>query len=79
MAASILANLWLDGQQLGAQAIDVVPQGGSNLFEARARIFRTGYRAHLDVSGNNGAAAGTIDSLDWAISPKSSLARRIIS
>ena len=79
MVSSILANLWLDGQQVGSQAIDVVPQGGSNLFEARVRIFRSGYRAHLDLSGNNGGAAGTIDALDWAVSPKSSLARRIIS
>jgi hypothetical protein len=78
MVASIIANLWLDGEQLGAQAIDVVPQGGGNLFEARVKIFRSGYRAHLDIAGNNGGAAGIIDALDWAITPKSALARRII-
>ena len=79
MVKSILANLWLDGQQLGAQAVDIVPQGGSNLFEVRVRLFRSGYRAHLDVSGNNGSAAGVIDSIDWAVVPKSSMARRVIS
>ncbi len=79
MVASIVANLWLDGQLLGAQAIDVVPQGGSNLFEARVKMFHSGYRAHIDFSGNNGGAAGVIDAIDWAIVPKSSLARRIIS
>ena len=79
MVQSILANLWLDGQQIGSQGIDVVPQGGSNLFEARVKIFRSGYRAHIDFSGNNGGAAGTIDSVDWAVVPKSSLARRVIS
>ena len=78
MVASIIANLWLDGQQLGGQAIDIVPQGGSKLFEIRIAIFRNGERFHLDVSGNNGGAAGTIDALDWAVVPKSSLARRII-
>lgn len=78
MVSSIVASLWLDGQSIGAQAIDVVPQGGSNLFEARVRIFKNGYRAHLDISGNNGGSTGTIDALDWAVSPKSSLARRII-
>lgn len=79
MVQSIVASLWLDGQSLGSQAIDIVPQGGSNVFEARVKIFRNGYRAHLDVSGNNGGAAGTIDALDWAVTPKSALARRVIS
>lgn len=79
MAQSIIANLWLDGQQIGAQAMDIVPQGGSNLFEVRVRIFRTGYRAHLDVSGNGSGATGVIDGLDWAVTPKSALARRVIS
>ena len=79
MAKSIIAALWLDGQQLGAQAIDIIPQGGSNLFEARVRIFRSGCRAHLDVNGNNGGAAGVIDSIDWAVSPKSAMSRRVIS
>lgn len=78
MAQSILANLWLDGKQLGALAADVVPQGGSNLFEVRFAIFRSGYRAHIDFSGNGGGASGVIDAADWAVSPKSSLARRII-
>ncbi len=78
MVQSIIANLWLDGAQIGAQAVDIVPQGGSNLFEARVKIFKSGYRAHLNVSGNNGGAAGVIDAVDWAVSPKSSLARRII-
>jgi hypothetical protein len=79
MVASIVANLWLDGQQLGSQGIDIVPQGGSNLFEIRIALFRNGQRAHLDVSGNGGGATGVIDSLDWAVAPKSALARRIIS
>jgi len=80
MVQSIVARLWLDGQQLGAiQGIDIVPQGGSNLFEARVTIFRSGYRFHLDMSGNNGGAPGVIDSLDWSIVPKSTMARRIIS
>jgi len=78
MVSSIVANLWLDGAQIGSQAVDVVPQGGSNLFEARVKIFKSGYRAHIDFSGNNGGAAGIIDSIDWSVSPKSSLARRII-
>lgn len=78
MVASVVAKLWLDGQQLGAQAIDIVPQGGSNLFECRVAVFRNGERFHLDVSGNNGGAAGVIDSLDWAVVPKSAMARRII-
>lgn len=78
MVQSIIANLWMDGQQIGAQAIDVVPQGGSNLFEARVKIFKNGYRAHLDISGNNGGAAGTIDAIDWSVAPKAPLARRII-
>jgi hypothetical protein len=79
MVKSIIASLWLDGQQLGSQAIDIVPMGGSNLFEIRIAVFRNGERFHLDVSGNNGGAAGVIDSLDWAVVPKSALARRIIS
>ena len=78
MVQSIIARLWLDGQQLGAQAVDVVPQGGSNLFEARVRIFRSGYRAHLDVAGSGAGATGVIDGVDWAVSPKSAMARRII-
>lgn len=78
MAASIVASLWLDGAQLGAQAIDIVPMGGGNLFELRVAVFRNGERFHLDVSGNNGGAAGVIDSLDWAVTPKSALARRVI-
>jgi len=79
MVASIIANLWLDGKNIGAQAIDVVPQAGGNLFEIRVAIFLNGYRAHLDLSGNGGGAAGTIDALDWFVTPKSGLARRIIS
>ena len=79
MVRSILASLWLDGANLGAQAIDVVPQGGGSLFEARVRIFKSGYRAHLNISGTNGGAAGVIDAIDWAVTPKSALARRIIS
>lgn len=79
MVSSILASLWLDGQNLGPLAGDIVPQGGSNLFEIRFSIFRNGERAHIDFSGNNGGAAGVIDSIDWAVSPKSALARRIIS
>ena len=79
MVSSIIANLWLDGKNIGAQAIDVVPQAGGNLFEARVKIFLNGYRAHLDLSGNGGGAAGVIDALDWALVLKSALARRIIS
>jgi len=79
MVQSIIANLWLDGQRIGAQGIDVVPMGGSNLFTASVSIFRNGNRAHLDISGNNGGAAGVIDSVDWAVTAKSSMARRIIS
>jgi hypothetical protein len=79
MVQSILASLWLDGQQLGAQAVDIVPQGGSSLFEARVKIFRSGYRAHIDFSGNGAGAGGVIDSIDWAIVPKSAMARRVIS
>jgi hypothetical protein len=79
MAASIIANLWLDGKQIGAQAIDIVPQGGSNVFECRVAIFRSGERFHLDVSGNSGGAAAVIDALDWAVVAKSAMARRIIS
>jgi len=78
MVGSIIASLWLDGVQLGPQAIDLVPQGDST-FVARVNIMRNGSRAHLDVSGNSGGAAGVIDSVDWAVTPKSSLARRIIS
>jgi hypothetical protein len=79
MVQSILASLWLDGQQLGAQAVDIVPQGGSSLFEARVKIFRSGYRAHIDFSGNGAGAGGVIDSIDWAVVPKSAMARRVIS
>lgn len=80
MVQSILASLWLDGTMLGeVQGIDIVPQGGSNLFEARVTIFRSGYRAHLDISGDNGGASGVIDAVDWAVVPKSTQARRIIS
>jgi hypothetical protein len=78
MVQSIVANLWLDGAQLGPCAIDVVPQGDST-FVARVNIFRSGQRAHLDVSGNGGGGGGTIDSVDWAVVPKSAMARRIIS
>lgn len=78
MAKSIAASLWLDGKNLGVQAIDIVPMGGSNLFEIRIALFRNGERAHLDISGNNGGAAGTIDTLDWAVTPKSAMARRVI-
>jgi hypothetical protein len=80
MVQSILARLWLDGTMLGdVQGIDIVPQGGSNLFEAKVTIFRSGYRAHLDISGDNGGASGVIDAVDWAVVPKSTQARRIIS
>jgi hypothetical protein len=79
MVQSIIANLWLDGQQIGSQAIDIVPQGGSNLFTANVSIFRNGNRAHLDISGNSGGATGVIDSVDWAVTPKSNMARRVIS
>jgi hypothetical protein len=79
MVNSIVANLWLDGINLGAQGIDIVPMGGSNLFQVTIKLFLNGQRAHLDISGNNGGAAGTINGLDWSIVPKSSLARRIIS
>lgn len=79
MVQSIIARLWLDGQQLGAQAIDIVPMGGSNLFEINVKLFLNGERAHLDISGDNGGAAGIIDAVDWSIVPKSSQARRVIS
>ena len=79
MVNSIVANLWLDGINLGSQGIDIVPMGGSNLFQVNVKLFLNGQRAHLDISGNNGGAAGTINGLDWSIVPKSSLARRIIS
>jgi hypothetical protein len=78
MVQSIIATLWLDGVQIGPQAIDLVPTGDST-FTARVSIFLNGNRAHLDISGNNGGAGGVIDSIDWAVSPKSALARRIIS
>jgi hypothetical protein len=78
MVQSIVASLWLDGVQLGPQAIDLVPTGDST-FTARVSLFCNGNRAHLDVSGNNGGAGGVIDSIDWAVVPKSSMARRIIS
>jgi hypothetical protein len=78
MVSSIVANLWLDGTNLGARGIDIVPTGDST-FTARVNIMLNGNRAHLDLSGNNGGAAGVIDSLDWAVVPKSSLARRVIS
>jgi hypothetical protein len=78
MVQSIIATLWLDGQNVGAQAIDVVPQG-DHVFVARVSIFRNGSRAHLNISGNNGGAGGVIDSVDWAVVPKSPLARRVIS
>jgi hypothetical protein len=77
MVSSILASLWLDGVQLGPKAIDLVPQGDST-FVARVSLFCNGSRAHLDISGNNGGASGVIDSIDWAVVPKSSMARRII-
>jgi hypothetical protein len=79
MVKSIIANLWIDGKNIGAQGIDIVPQGGGNLFEARVSIFLNGYRAHLDISGNNGGASGVIDAIDWAVTPKSAKARRVIS
>ena len=79
MVQSIVARLWLDGQQLGAQALDIVPMGGSNLFEINVKLFLNGERAHLDISGDNGGAAGIIDAVDWSIVPKSSQARRVIS
>ena len=78
MVASIVANLWLDGAKLGPCAVDIVPQGGSNLFEIRFNIFRSGYRCHLDISGNNGGASGVINCFDWAVVPKSAMSRRII-
>jgi hypothetical protein len=79
MVQSILAQLWLDGKNLGMlQPIDIVPQAGTTLFEVRVSIFRSGYRAHLDVSGNNGGASGVIDAIDWVVTPKNSQARRVI-
>jgi hypothetical protein len=77
MIQSIVARLWLDGTNIGARAIDIVPTGDST-FTVRVSIFRNGYRAHLDISGNNGGAGGTIDSIDWAVTSKSALARRVI-
>lgn len=79
MVASIIASLWLDGKNIGSQAIDVVPMGGNSLFEANVKIWLNGERAHLDISGNNGGGPGTIDAIDWTVVPKSSQARRIIS
>jgi hypothetical protein len=78
MVQSIVANLWIDGTNIGFQAIDIVPQGDS-MFVARVSLFVNGQRAHLDISGNNGGGPGVIDSVDWAIVPKSPLARRVIS
>jgi len=78
MVQSLVANLWLDGKNLGAQAVDVVPQAGGNLFECQVKIFLNGYRAHLDVSGNNGGAPGVIDALDWLVVPKATGTRRVI-
>jgi hypothetical protein len=78
MVASIVANLWLDGKQIGAQAIDIVPMGGGSLFEARVKIFLNGERAHIDISGHNGGAGAIIDAADWSVVPKSTQARRII-
>jgi hypothetical protein len=79
MVSSIIASLWLDGRNIGSQPIDIVPMGDSNLFEANVKIFLNGERAHLDISGNNGGAAGTIDAIDWTVVPKSAQARRVIS
>ena len=78
MVASMVANLWLDGANLGACGVDIVPQGGNTLFEVRFNIFRSGYRCHLDISGNNGGGAGTINTCDWAVVPKSAMSRRVI-
>ena len=78
MVQSIIASLWLDGTNLGSMPIDVVPQGDS-MFVARVSLFRSGQRAHLDISGNNGGAGGIIDAVDWAVAPKSAMARRVIS
>ncbi|MGB6721173.1 MAG: hypothetical protein WBE72_10285 [Terracidiphilus sp.] len=79
MVQSIIATLWIDGVNVGSQGIDIVPMGGPNLFEANVKIWANGKRAHLDISGNNGGAAGTIDAVDWTVVPKSSQARRVIS
>ena len=78
MVSSILASFWLDGQNLGPLAGDIVPQGGGNVFEIRFSIFRNGERAHIDFSGNNGGSPGVIDSIDWSVVPKSAMARRVI-
>ena len=78
MIQSIVAQLWLDGTNLGAQAVDIVPTG-DHTFTVRVNFFRSGYRAHVDLSGNNGGAGGVIDSLDWAVVPKSAMARRVFS
>lgn len=78
MVQSIVASLWIDGKNIGAQAIDTVPQGGSTLFECQIKIWLNGYRAHLDVSGNNGGGPGVIDALDWEVVPKATGTRRII-
>jgi hypothetical protein len=77
MIQSIVARLWIDGTNIGVRALDIVPTGDST-FTIRVSIFRNGYRAHLDISGNNGGAGGTIDAIDWAVTPKSALARRVI-
>jgi hypothetical protein len=79
MLTSMTAKLWLDGQTINSLGVDIVPQGGSNVFEIRFSIFLSGYRAHLDISGNGGGASGVINTVDWAVVPKSSMARRIIS
>lgn len=78
MVQSIVASLWIDGKNIGAQAIDTVPQGGSTLFECQIKIWLNGYRAHLDISGNNGGGPGVIDALDWEVVPKATGTRRII-
>jgi hypothetical protein len=79
MVQSIIATLWVDGLNIGAQGIDIVPMGGGNLFEANVKLYVNGERAHLDISGNNGGSGGVIDAVDWAVVPKSTMARRIIS
>jgi hypothetical protein len=79
MVQSIVASLWLDGKNIGAQGIDIVPQGGNSLFEVNVKIFLNGERAHLDISGNNGGGSGVIDAVDWTVVPKSAQARRVIA
>jgi hypothetical protein len=78
MVQSIVANLWIDGQNIGSQAIDIVPQNDGHLFECQIKIWLNGYRAHLDISGNNGGGPGVIDALDWQVVPKATGTRRII-